>query len=307
MRKTFDFVARRKICAIISAAILGVALIINLIFGTAMDITFKGGTLMRYSFEGTVDMAVAEKAAKDVLGNDATVKQETVNNTPVISVSLVDEISTEKQTALDDAMAKALPENKVVQFSSNSLKASMGKRFFAKCLVAVAIAAAFLLIYVGLRFRKIGGFSAGAFALLALAHDLLIVYFTFVVFRIPLNDNFVAVMLTILGYSLNDTIVVFDRVRENRRKLDPKTPIVDVVNMSLNQSFVRTRNTSITTAIAVGTIAVVALVLRMDAIISFALPMLFGVISGFYSSMFLSVPLWAGWVERHGDTKKAKK
>ncbi len=306
MKNTFDFVAHRKLFAVISAAILGVALIFNLIFGTAMDITFKGGTLMRYSYEGTVDMAVAEKTAKDVLGNGATVKQETVNNTAVISVSLVDEISTDKQTALDDAMAKALPNNKVVQFSSNSLKASMGKRFFAKCLVAVALAAAFLLVYVGLRFRKIGGFSAGAFALLALAHDLLLVYFTFVIFRIPLNDNFVAVMLTILGYSLNDTIVVFDRVRENRRKLDPKTPIADVVNMSLRQSFVRTRNTSITTGIAVGTIAVVALVLRMDAIISFAVPMLFGVISGFYSSMFLSVPLWAGWAERHGDKKKAK-
>ncbi len=306
MKKTFDFVAHRKMFAIISAAILGVALIFNIIFGTAMDITFKGGTLMRYSFEGTVDVAVAEKTAKDVLGNAATVKLETVNNTDVISVSLVDEINTEKQTALDDAMAKALPNNKVVQFSSNSLKASMGKRFFAKCLVAVALAAAFLLIYVGLRFRKIGGFSAGAFALLALVHDLLIVYFTFVIFRIPLNDNFVAVMLTILGYSLNDTIVVFDRVRENRRKLDQKTPIADIVNMSLHQSFVRTRNTSITTGIAVGTIAVVALVLRMDAIISFAVPMLFGVLSGFYSSVFFSVPLWAGWAERHGDKKKAK-
>ncbi len=304
MKNTFDFVAHRKMFAVISAVILGVALIFNIIFGTAMDITFKGGTLMRYSFEGTVDMAVAEKTAKDVLGNAATVKQETVNNTPVISVSLVDEISTDKQTELDDAMAKALPDNKMVQFSSNSLQASMGKRFFAKCLVAVALAAAFLLIYVGLRFRKIGGLSAGAFALLALAHDLLLVYFTFVIFRIPLNDNFVAVMLTILGYSLNDTIVVFDRIRENRRKLDEKTPIGDVVNMSLNQSFVRTRNTSITTGIAVGTIAVVALVLRMDAIISFAVPMLFGVISGFYSSMFLSVPLWAGWVEKHPAKKK---
>ena len=305
MKNTFDFVAHRKMFAVISAVILGVALIFNIIFGTAMDITFKGGTLMRYSFEGTVDMAVAEKTAKDVLGNAATVKQETVNNTPVISVSLVDEISTDKQTELDDAMAKALPDNKMVQFSSNSLQASMGKRFFAKCLVAVALAAAFLLIYVGLRFRKIGGLSAGAFALLALAHDLLLVYFTFVIFRIPLNDNFVAVMLTILGYSLNDTIVVFDRIRENRRKLDEKTPIGDVVNMSLNQSFVRTRNTSITTGIAVGTIAVVALVLRMDAIISFAVPMLFGVISGFYSSMFLSVPLSACWQTRRRSVPMA--
>jgi preprotein translocase subunit SecF len=209
-------------------------------------------------------------------------------------------------------MKKALPDNKVEQFSSNTLQASMGKRFFAKCLVAVGLAAVLLLIYVGWRFRKIGGLSAGLFALLALVHDLLIVYFTFVIFRIPLNDNFVAVMLTILGYSLNDTIVIYDRIRENRRKLDPKTPVFDIVNLSLNQSFVRTRNTSITTGIAVATIAVVALVLRMDAIISFALPMLLGVLSGFYSSVCLSSPLWAGWVgfkEKRAAAKtgKAKK
>ena len=298
MKKPFDFVARRKLFVCISLAILAVALLFNIIFGTEMDISFKGGTLVRYDYTGTVDVAVAEKTAASVLGNDVTVKLETVNNTGVISVSLTDDISTDKMSALDDAMVKAFPDNQVVQFSSNSLKASMGKRFFAKCLVAVALAAAFLLVYVGFRFKKIGGLSAGAFALLALAHDLLIVYFTFVIFRIPLNDNFVAVMLTILGYSLNDTIVIYDRIRENRRKLDPKTPIREVVNLSLNQSFVRTRNTSISTALAAGTIAVVALVLRMDAILSFALPMLLGVVSGFYSSVCLSAPLWTIWMER---------
>lgn len=306
MKKPFDFCAHRKLFAMISLCIFGVALIFNLIFGTAMDISFKGGTLMRYSYSGTLDEAAAKTAAQDVLGNDATVKTETVNDTAVISISLVENIDTDKQTALDKALMEALPDNKIVQFSSNSLKASMGRLFFIKCLVAVALAAIFLLVYVSLRFRKIGGLSASVFALLALVHDLLIVYFVFVLFRIPLNDNFVAVMLTILGYSLNDTIVIYDRIRENRSKLDPKTPIADVVNISLNQSFVRTRNTTITTAIAVGTIAVIALVLRMDAIISFALPMLFGALSGFYSSVCLSSPLWTMWIE-HKQKKEAAK
>ncbi len=308
MKKSFDFVAHRKLFIIISACILGIALLANIIFGTEMDISFKGGTLIRYSYEGTLNMDTVTATATEVLGNGATAKIETVNNTDVISISLVDEISTEKQTALDKALVKALPDNKVVQFSSNSLAASMGQRFFVKCLVAVVLAAAFLLVYVGLRFKKIGGLSAGAFALLALLHDLLFVYFTFVIFRIPLNDNFVAVMLTILGYSLNDTIVIYDRIRENRKKLDSKTSISEIVNLSLNQSFVRTRNTTITTGIAAATITVVAVVLQMDAIISFALPMLFGVISGFYSSVCLSSPLWAWWVE-HQEAKapKAKK
>ncbi len=305
MKKSFDFVACRKRCACISLVILVLALIFNVIFGTEMDISFKGGTLVRYSFTGTIDLDKATDAATQVLNDTVDVRVETVNNTEVLSISLSEEISTEKLTELDAALQKALPDNKPAQFSSNTLQASMGRLFFIKCLVAVALAAGFLLLYVGFRFRKIGGLSAGMFALLALAHDLLIVYFAFVIFRIPLNDNFVAVMLTILGYSLNDTIVIYDRIRENRKKLDPKMPIADVVNLSLNQSFVRTRNTSITTGIAVTTIAVVAIVLQMDSILSFALPMLFGVISGFYSSVFLSSPLWALWIER--KEKKAKK
>ena len=270
-----------------------------------MDIAFKGGTLMRYSFSGTVDMQQVEKTAQDVLGSSAKAVIDTVNNTSVISISLTDNIDTDKQRELTESLEKALPDNEVVQFSSNSLKASMGRQFFIKCLVTLLLAALFLLIYVGLRFRKIGGLSAGLFALLTLLHDLLIVYATFVIFRIPLNDNFIAVMLTILGYSLNDTIVIYDRIRENRKKLDTKTPIDDVVNLSLNQSFRRTLNTSVTTAIAVATILVVSLVLHMDSIVSFALPMLFGIVSGFYSSVCLSAPLWAIWVNHKEERRQA--
>ena len=185
----------------------------------------------------------------------------------------------------------------LTHISTNSLSPTMGQMFFIKCLVAVGLAALLLLIYVAFRFRKIGGLSAGLFGIFALINDMLIAYLAFVVFRIPLNDNFVAVMLSVLGYSLNDTIVIFDRVRENRRLSDEKTPISDIVNKSVNQSFVRTMNTSITTVLAIGTVTVLAFATGMDAIISFALPMTFGVLSGFYSSVFLCTPLWGKWVE----------
>lgn len=296
--KNFDFCGNAKKFAFISIVIMLVSLIFNVIFGTAMDISFKGGTLIRYSFSETLDESAAQSAVQSVLGNDATVAVETVNNTEVISISLGDTVSTDTQAKLDAALKKALPDNKIAQFSSNTLKASMGKLFFIKCLVAVALAAGFLLLYVALRFRRIGGLSAGVFALLALVHDLLIVYFTFVLFRIPLNDNFVAVMLTILGYSLNDTIVIYDRIRENRRKMDAKTPMSEIVNISIRQSFTRTANTAICTFAAILVVTVVAIVLQMDSILSFALPMLMGIISGFYSSVFLCPPLWAKWVSR---------
>ena len=183
----------------------------------------------------------------------------------------------------------------------------MGRLFFTKCLVAILLASIFLVVYVALRFRKIGGWTAGVMAVLALLNDVLVAYFAFVVFRIPLNDNFVAVVLSILGYSLNDTIVVYDRIRENRRTMDSKCSIAEVVNRSINQSFMRTLNTSICTFIAIATVAVVGLIFRLDSIISFMVPMMFGVISGFYTSEFLCSPLWARWQQHILDKNAANK
>ena len=165
-----------------------------------------------------------------------------------------------------------------------------------RCLLALAIAAVLLLIYVGFRFRKIGGLTAGVAALIALLHDLLIVFFTFVIFGIELDNNFVAVMLTILGYSLNDTIVIFDRVRTLRRRSD--APLADVVNDSLHHVMRRTIITTVTTCVAILAVLVVAIVMNVNSIISFALPMLLGAISGSYSSLFLSGPIWVKWMER---------
>jgi preprotein translocase subunit SecF len=205
-------------------------------------------------------------------------------------------------------MLEVMQEHKItVSGEVRSLQASYGRTFFVKCLVAVALASLLVVLYVGLRFRNIGGTSAAAMSLLALLHDVLIAYFVFVIFRIPLNDNFVAVILTILGYSLNDTIVIYDRIRENRKKLDKKTSVSEIVNLSLGQSFTRTLNTSICTLLAIGTVAVIALITGMDSIVSFALPMSVGVVVGFYSSTFLCSPFWAVWVEKSAARKALKK
>ena len=124
-------------------------------------------------------------------------------------------------------------------------------------------------------------------------------------FRMPLNDNFIAVVLMILGYSLNDTIVIYDRIRELRKKSSPKTPIGDIVNTSLNQCMVRTICTSITTIIAIGSVLVVSLIYNIDSIVSFALPMMIGLISGSYSSLCIAAPLWVMW-RNHQSKKKAE-
>lgn len=300
----FDFIKNRRICLIISAAIMLVGLVTNIILGAELDISFKGGTLLKYSYEGNLD----ETAVKDFIlsklpGADIELTENGENGFKVISISMNDDVSSEVQTSFKDTLSKQYPDNKIAELQTSSLEPSYGRLFFIKCLVAVALASIFLVIYVGFRFRRIGGVSAAVMALLALLHDILMAYFAFVIFRIPLNDNFVAVVLTILGYSLNDTLVIYDRIRENRKKMDKKTPIADIVNVSLQQSFSRNLNTSICVFVAIFTVTVIALITSMDSIISFAIPMCFGVISGFYSSVFLCTPWWAAWVER--SEKKA--
>ena len=303
--KKFDFVGHLKTFLLISLAIMLVGVVMNVIFGTQMDVAFKGGTVIRYSYETAPDMDALAAAAKETLGSEASVKQDEINNTQVITVTLPGEITMEQQQAFADKMEKDFASNKMENFSSNTLSASMGSKFFLRCVIALVIAAALLLLYVGFRFRKIGGFTAGATALLALLHDLLIVYFIFVIFRIQLNENLVAVMLTILGYSLNDTIVIFDRVRTNRRKMS--APLDEVVNTSIHQCLRRNLVTSLTTAVAIASVLGVAVAMHVDSIISFALPMLFGTLSGCYSSLVISAPLWAKWVDRREAKEAAKK
>ncbi len=300
-----DFIGKRKMFLIISACILLVGLAVNLIFGVEMDISFKGGTLLKYSYTDVIDKDAAAAFFTEQIGEKTTVDFSKTGDTQVLEAYSKAVVSNERLLEIEAAVDETYADNAPELLKSSSLPPREGTLFFVKCLVATLLACLFLIVYVAIRFRKIGGWSAGFMAVVALVHDLLIVYFAFVIFRIPLNDNFVAVMLTILGYSLNDTIVVYDRIRENRTVMGAKTSINEVVNASLNQSFRRTMNTSITTSIVVVTLVVVALVLNLDSIISFAVPLLFGVVSGFYSSTFLCPPVWAALVSRY-QAKKAK-
>lgn len=309
MKKTMniDFNKNVKITGLISAAILIFGLLFSVIFPVELDLEFKGGTEMVFSYVGDLDKAGLQDLVEEKIGHKVDAKDATTfdgeKELNTVTYYLTEHLDNEVTEAAEKAAVEKYKDFELTSVQSRSLSASMGSLFLLKCLVALGVAALLLLVYVAIRFRKIGGWSAGMFGILALVHDMLIAYLAFVVFRIPLNGNFVAVMLSVLGYSLNDTIVVFDRVRENRRLSDAKTPISTIVNQSVNQCFVRTLNTSITTLLAIGTVTVLALVFGMDAITSFALPMTIGVIAGFYSSTFLCVPLWGKWVER----KQAKK
>lgn len=306
MKMNMDFITKRRLFLIISACIMVVGLAATLIFGVEMDVTFKGGTMLKYSYTGEMDAAAVGAFFTEQIGESASAEISQSGDVQLISVYSTAVIESDQQMEIDKAFTEKYPDNAIELVNANSLSARVGSLFFVKCLVATALACIFLILYVALRFRKIGGWTAGIAAVAALAHDLLIVFFTFVIFRIPLNDNFVAVLLTILGYSLNDTIVIYDRIRENRSILGAKANINDVVNLSLNQSFTRTMNTSVTTGIVVVTIVAVALIWNLESLISFAVPLLFGIVSGFYSSVFLCSPLWAAWTNRRLAKREAK-
>ena len=169
----------------------------------------------------------------------------------------------------------------------------MGAKFFQKCMVCFVLTAILLLVYIALRFRKIGGLTAGLTAIVALLHDVIIAFCVFVVFGMPINDIFIAVVLTLLGYSLNSTIVIYDRVRENKRRNGPRADFVSTMDESLSQTLGRTLLTSLTTFLALVVVLAVAGVFSISTVISFSLPMMVGVAAGCFSSQFIAPNLFA--------------
>ena len=302
-----DFNRVFKTVLIIYAAffIVGIVFMFVPSFGVKLDINFSGGTKLAYSYEGDIDDAEIESAVKEVIDNSFTVSKSTslAGDTKTFEITLVgrESISAETQEELTGKLTETFGENDITLYNSNSVSPNIAGTFFAKSLVAVLITAVLVVIYVGIRFRRIGGVSAAVTALLTLIFDVLVTFFVCVIFRLQIDSNYIAVVLTILGYSLNDTIVIYDRVRENER-LNPDAEIGVLVNDSINMVKVRNIVTSVTTFIAVITIVVVSELFGLSSLRTFAVPMAFGIVSGGASSLFIAGPMWVIW-NRH----KAKK
>lgn len=309
-----DFVKNRKIYYIISCSLLALALLISIIFGVKVDIQFKGGTIATYSYSGELDIDAFEKTVQDQTGlqvkANAAKNAATGEPNVTLSFSTKEGLSAEDQNALTAALQEAYPDNTIETVSVNSVSPTMGKDFLLKCLVAVAFSALFMIIYIALRFRRIGGWSAGVCAVIALLHDIAMVFATFIIFRMSLDDNFIAVLLVILGYSINDTIVIYDRIRENERlhtgRLSEEN-VKDIVNLSINQTLARTMNTTISTLIAMIVVCILAFANGVNSIVEFAFPLIIGLISGAYSSICLSGPIWVAWQQKSIRSKRRKK
>ena len=297
-----DIIGKRKRYFIISLVAMVLVLLITIVIGPKLDIQFKGGSIATYSYTGEITPEAFEKTVEDFLCQDVTVQQQensvTGQMSMVVSLTSDQNLTTETQTKLLETLQEAYADNEVEASDVNNVDPTMGKEFLKKCLVAVVFASVIMIVYIGLRFRKIGGASAGVVSVIALLHDILVAYGVFVLLGFTINDNFIAVVLTILGYSINDTIVIYDRIRENKRYYGDKMKLGELVNMSINQCMRRTVNTSLTTAMALLCICVVAVLMNVSSILTFAVPMMVGVISGLYSSVFLSGSLWTLWQEK---------
>ena len=304
-----NFVGNRKKFYTFSCALIAIVLVFCAVFGVKMDVEFKGGSMVTLSYEGDVDLPSLKSEIGSQLGqNDLTLQTGSDisgNQTLTVTLPGSQTLTTEQLDDMLTAINEAHPENNFEQNEVSNVNATIGKEFLFKSLVALVAACVLILAYVAFRFRKIGGLKAGSTAIVALLHDMFVVFGVFVILRIPLNGNFIAAVLTILGYSINDTVVIYDRIRENSALYSKKQMgLAELVNLSVNQSFSRSLMTSITTCLALGVVCVVSVIYRLDSIYSFAFPLLFGMVSGVYSTICIATPLWVDWKSKKKAAQK---
>ena len=304
-----NFIGNRKKFYTFSCALIAIVLVFCAVFGVKMDVEFKGGSMVTLSYEGDVDLPSLKSEIGSQLGqSDLTLQTGSDisgNQTLTVTLPGSQTLTTEQLDDMLTAINETHPENNFEQNEVSNVNATIGKEFLFKSLVALVAACVLILAYVAFRFRKIGGLKAGSTAIVALLHDMFVVFGVFVILRIPLNGNFIAAVLTILGYSINDTVVIYDRIRENSALYSKKQMgLAELVNLSVNQSFSRSLMTSITTCLALGVVCVVSVIYRLDSIYTFAFPLLFGMVSGVYSTICIATPLWVDWKSKKKAAKK---
>ena len=297
-RFNFNIIGNFNKFVLVSIFMLIATIVLSFTQGVGIDIRFTGGSIITYSYTGEIDLDDIKNIAQENTGINVSVMESidrNGNTNFILTASGTQNFTNEQYAELTRAFSEKYPDNNLERLNADSVEASEGREFFIKCIVALAFTFVVLVLFIGLRFRKIGGWSAGVMAIAGLLNDVVMVYLAFVIFRFPLDVNFIAVVLTILGYSLNDTIVVFDRLRENQDKFGSKISLPDRANLSINQTLNRTVNTSITTVTSMIVVCIVAFVFQVNSILSFAVPMVFGMIMGLYTSNFIVVSLWVRW------------
>ena len=293
-RKTINFIGNWKKYVVISGAVVVICvagLVVRAASGGPLfnySLDFAGGNSTSVDLSKTVtdeDKQKAEDTVKSVIGSGKSVEISVADNTKI--VVRTEELSEQKSEELKATMAKTFGVDESTKIESEFISGSVSDEMKVDAAVATLIATLCMLLYIWIRFRKL---STGISAVLALVHDVIAVLTVYVVASafIPVGSTFIACMLTIVGYSINDTIVVFDRIRENKAKATSRTSLAEIINKSITETLSRSINTSVTTFIMVFVLAVFG----VDSVRQFAIPLIVGIISGCYSSVCVASPLW---------------
>lgn len=291
-----------KQCLMISAGIMVLALLLSLFgMGINVGIDFSGGMSMQYTMGEAVTQSDIEGVLNGIGLKDYAVSvQGTGKDSINIRIKAIDENGVQGvQASITEALQAKYP-NAAIYGDVNYVGPVAGATLLRNAFLSVLIAALCMLIYIAIRFD----FNSGAAAVLGLVHDVLIMLSFMVILRsfVQMNSSFIAAMLTIVGYSINNTIIIFDRIRENARKMPSSTPRVDVVNRSIKECLGRTINTTLTTLVTI----VSLYIFGVSSIREFALPIIVGIISGVYSANMINGYVWA-FLEEKKRAKKAAK
>ena len=303
--KPIDFVGRRKIFFIISIVLILVGPVMMGINSAAgkgalnLSMDFRGGTATSVLFNEDLSIdqidADVKPIIRDIIG-DAEIQTQKVAGSNEVNIK-TRVLTVDEREKVSAAIQEAYGvEEKAINFETISSVVSNEMRQDA--VIAVIVAALCMLVYIWFRFKDIR--FAGS-AVLALLHDVLVVFACYALVRISVGNTFIACMLTIVGYSINATIVIFDRIRENL-KLMKKSSLADIVNASITQTLTRSIYTSVTTFLTIA----VLYVLGVATIKEFALPLIVGVVAGGYSSVCVTGGLWYVLKTRIGAKAEAK-
>lgn len=299
----FDFIKHKNIFFTISIVIIVTGIIFYFINGLNLDVQFSGGTRMIIETNSEIDINKVRDLVSAALGKSVKTQMLQTHNPEDASKKIyMVRIDIAAKEALNDTernlVNDIIAENFDVKENGNqevlSVEPSIGRETMLGGLKALAVASVLIVLYVTWRFSAMSGFSAAVTALVALAHDVLIVFALYTIFKFPFDEIFITAALTILGYSINDTIIIYDRIRENRKVMRKHT-LDEIVNASINQSLTRTVNTSITTLITLTVLYIFASVNNISSLVDFSLPLIIGFIAGVYSTIFIASPLWLMW------------
>lgn len=268
------------------AAMIGSKVKTGSILNYGLD--FMGGTSTEISFSGTAPSnQELEKLVQDTLGISGEVVQIQGSEAAIIKTEMLEQ---QDKMKLEAALAEKYGVTEK-DITSTSISGTVSGEMKSDAVVAVAVATACMMLYIWVRFKNLG---YAASSVLALLHDVFVVLAVYAVSRISVGNAFIACMLTLVGYSINATIVVFDRIRENKKEMLKKDSLEDVVNASISQTLTRSINTSLTTFFMVVALSVFG----VSSIKEFSIPLMAGIICGAYSSVCIAGTLWIFFAKR---------